>query len=247
MKETTQKRNVLLKLRSLKEAVLEDEKREAKITIIKAGDSKNGRSYSIEALRSLMPLLLEDRKMYLDHKNSTAQRSIKEWAATIRSLKLNGNDLEAVVQIHDDWLWERAKQAPEEIGVSIDAMGTLKQTGDNKLVVEKIEKLNSVDFVSKPAAGGRLQSISRVSEELLQKEERQAKLKRLMESMKDDAKAQRELRRLLEGMSCQGAGEKESDDIKFRKSVMRANGLDPENEDDIRKYQSLRGAANECE
>lgn len=143
----------------IQEAAFNDERREAVITVIKAGESKNNRVYTRAALEDLLPLIEERRKVYLDHARDgdpLRERSLKDWVATIQEARIEGNAIIASITVHDEWLWKRMKDAPEEIGVSIDAIGILETPREGAPEVVAIKQLNSVDFVTRPAAGGKL-------------------------------------------------------------------------------------------
>ena len=111
---------------------------------------------------------MSSRKLYLDHSHFLfGGRSLKEWAATaVKGFKEDGK-AKAIIEMTDNpetsWLYELAKKFPEEIGLSIDARGILEDgevNGQEGKIVKEIVKLNSVDFVTLPAAGGKVERIA---------------------------------------------------------------------------------------
>ncbi|MDD5109541.1 MAG: hypothetical protein PHC29_08625 [Candidatus Omnitrophica bacterium] len=155
----------------LKEAKFDDDKREATVTLIKEGKSlnyTNGRQryYTARATENIAGLIKESRKMYLNHKSGS--REVQEWTATAIEgwTEKNATGLtEAKAKIKFTknpfslWLYETAKEFPEEVGLSIDGSGVIREgkKGEETLaIVEEVKVLRSVDFVTVPAAGGKV-------------------------------------------------------------------------------------------
>lgn len=129
--------------------------KKCKIEIIRAGESKNGRIYTEESIAKIPNLIEGKKKMFIDHTDDLENRSLKDWAATIINVWYDEKEktVFAEIRVHSDWLWERIIDSPQEIGVSIDAVGVLSEQG-GFIYVKDIIELNSVDFVTSAAAGG---------------------------------------------------------------------------------------------
>jgi len=150
------------------EATFEHDDRMATFTVIKPGWSKNKHYYSEEVVESIVPMLLERRKMYLDHGYPTnVPRSVTDWVATIEDAWFeNGNAL-AKAHIFEQGkageLYEKASKYPSEVGVSIVAIVKAKKgkvDGQSGLIIEQVLRLRSADFVLEPAAGGEVHGVT---------------------------------------------------------------------------------------
>lgn len=170
---------------AVREATFDEATREAEIVVIEEGESKNHRVYTNNAIATLLPLLQENRKVFLDHLTLTGaryERSLKDWVATVKEARVDKGKLYARVVVHDEWLWQRMREAPDEIGVSIDAVGTITHTNAGEAHVTKIVKLNSVDFVTHAAAGGRVDRLLASEENVIDDE---AMFRHLKEAYRD--------------------------------------------------------------
>ena len=106
--------------------------------------------------------------MYADHPTETEEkerpeRSIREWVATLKDVTCDENGtVTGVAEIIEPWLMQklaslRDKKMLSEMGISINAVGSASKTtidGIETLSIEKLERANSVDFVTEPGAGG---------------------------------------------------------------------------------------------
>jgi len=146
-----------------------DGKKKMAVKLIEEGWSKNGYYYSKEVAESIADHIKGRPQMYMDHSMGLMMgRSFKDLVAiATESYKKDGSAY-AVVEMVDNpstaWLYDLAQKFPGQVGASIDARAKVKeaeesQEGDSsnerqKYVVEEIVFLNSVDFVTYPAAGG---------------------------------------------------------------------------------------------
>jgi len=147
-------------------------KKRLSVKLINEGWSKNGYYYSKDVAESIADHIKERPQMYMDHDTfgSMMGRSFKDLVAVaVDSYKDKGAAF-AVVEMVDNpqtgWLFDLAKQFPGQVGASIDARAKVKEYEQDpeegeaktderqKYVVEEIVFLNSVDFVTYPAAGG---------------------------------------------------------------------------------------------
>jgi len=117
--------------------------------------SKNGRIYSVDAIREAQHLY-DGVKVYIDHPVGRADRpyvsgfgeirnpSVKESSGLYGDLYYNTRHPQAN-QIAED-----ARRFPTNFGLSHNAEGTVARKG-GKLVVDKINYVESVDIVGRPA------------------------------------------------------------------------------------------------
>ncbi len=142
-----------------------DGKTKANFVIIDAGRSKNDNVYSAKNLTELEKLINESKTlMFFDHKGDRRNRSILDWAATTEAAQTSGSSLKGTVDFTQkgQWLYEEVKKHPDLVGVSINAKGystKVKQGQDTVNRIDEIVALESIDFVTAPAAGGRAVSI----------------------------------------------------------------------------------------
>lgn len=146
------------------------DKGRATVVVIKAGfNATKDRYYPAEMLQRDFKIF-EGQKMYADHPTETEERerperSIREWVATLKDVTCDeSGTVTGVADIIESWLMQklaslRDKQMLSEMGISINAVGTAskaKVDGTDTLVIEKLERANSVDFVTEPGAGGQV-------------------------------------------------------------------------------------------
>jgi len=144
------------------------DKGRATVIIIKAGfNATKDRYYPKEVLQRDYGIF-EGLKMYADHPTESEEkerpeRSIREWVATLKDVTCDESGTVAgVAEIIEPWLMQklaalRDKQMLSEMGISINAVGSASKTtidGVETLSIEKLERANSVDFVTEPGAGG---------------------------------------------------------------------------------------------
>lgn len=138
-------------------------KREVLVTLLKEGpgNSYHKNYYSKRALESTLTLLKTRPKQYFNHAPDVdnADRDIRDWASSIKEAWIENDKesgrakLKARVKVFDNWLWERAKMAPEQLAVSIEGRGTGKPEmidGVEFNAIEEINQLNGVNWVDYP-------------------------------------------------------------------------------------------------
>jgi hypothetical protein len=144
---------------SLREAVMDGERRAVDVVCIRAGLSKNGNYYAPAVVRAMAPLF-EGARAFADHPapGERPERSIRDIVGYYREPRVDDEGvLRATLKVARgaDWLWELVREAVEEgqpdlIGLSVDA---------DARVVEAITRLNSCDVVTRASAGGRVERL----------------------------------------------------------------------------------------
>lgn len=135
----------------------------ARVTIISPGQGSSG-YYSPEVIAEAAELFVPNTHMYLDHATESERaergvRSLKDLVGVIESAPtLNHNGaLVADVKIMPAWR-EFVKEAYPYIGVSISASGEIEESEQGR-VVKKLTAVESVDFVTKPGRGGKINAL----------------------------------------------------------------------------------------
>ena len=144
--------------------------KEWQVLLIRPGTSKNRNHYPAETLAKAAPLF-ESKKAFADHateteKRARPERSIRDVVGWFDSVRAEAKGLVARFHILEsaDWLRTMLLDAynrgrPDLVGFSIDAEGKVtarQHEGRRVRWVESIERVNSVDVVTEPAAGGEL-------------------------------------------------------------------------------------------
>lgn len=119
-------------------------------------ESRNGRTYLAEALRAAVPLY-EEAKVNVNHPKGDplAPRDYQDRLGVIRSVVVAPDGLFADLHFNpkhalaDQLLWD-AEHAPENVGFSHNVQARTTRHGD-RVVVEAITKVQSVDLVADPA------------------------------------------------------------------------------------------------
>ncbi len=138
-----------------------DEKREIVLPMLKEGwgNPLDKNYYTAKAVVESASYLRSRTKMYVNHpKAENDERDMRDWGASIKETwvdTLPDGKLISVgrVNVLDDWLWERSKAAPDEIGTSVLGRGKAKKSmidGRDANVIESIEYIKSCDFVDYP-------------------------------------------------------------------------------------------------
>lgn len=119
--------------------------------------SRNGRTYTSEAMRSAVPLY-EGAKVNVNHAKGSPQspRDYQDRIGTVRDVVFREGDglfgdlhFNPAHALAGQLIWD-AEHAPENVGFSHNVQGRTSQRGD-ALVVEAIMKVQSVDLVADPA------------------------------------------------------------------------------------------------
>ena len=146
----------------------------AAITVIRPGLSKNNRYYPESVLKRDFKIF-EGVKMFADHASEKAEREypggqIGNWVANLRNVRAEADGtLRGEAVIIDTPFKEKLSALAknnllEQFGVSIRAYGrgsVREVEGVGKVnFVEALEKAESVDFVTRPAAGGKVESLA---------------------------------------------------------------------------------------
>jgi len=164
---------------SFKEAKLDEEKREATITIIKAGfNTSKSRYYTKEALADAVSTgLFNGKKMYKNHLTEADEktlkgmpRSIDDWVSTIKSTWLESDgSIAGKVKVVNNKFWDFLKQVKEDIGTSIDARGKIVKgmmEGIRTNIVNAFTTAKSVDWVTEAGAGGKVLLLENKEEDM---------------------------------------------------------------------------------
>lgn len=155
----------------LSEAMVNTTDRTAKVRLIAAGLSQNGKQYSEAVLRKAAPLF-EGVRAYRDHPTKADQRerperSMRDITGWYTGVVYENGGLYATRHFSRTQAGQDAWALVEDIvnghapaslaGVSINAQGTgrsVRRDDGDVLIVESIEAVTSVDDVTQPAAGG---------------------------------------------------------------------------------------------
>lgn len=183
-----------ISFRAIKNEDDDDDRQRMEVKLIEKGLSKNKNYYSKKVAESVAGLILERPKMYMDHSWGWFGRSFGDLVALAKESFIKGGASYAIVEMAGNpatsWLYELAKNHEGTVGASIDAQCKVReaQAKDGRLwgdenfdpetsdrphyIVEKIVFLNSVDFVTYPAAGGavtKLLASSQLQPEVIEK------------------------------------------------------------------------------
>lgn len=137
--------------------------RDVLVTLIRAGQSKNGYVYKEETLRRA-ERLFEGATAFCDHRGRGALgRSVRDVVGAYRSVRFRDGTLHGVLRLLDGEIAElvekvladRATGLPTpDVGLSADMLVRLEEGRPGRPVVEEILQVNSVDVVFGPSAGG---------------------------------------------------------------------------------------------
>lgn len=169
----------------------EGKKRELVATLFREGPGNqfHGNYYTREALSSVQQVILERKKQYFNHVTDVdnPERDVRDWCSSVVEAWIeNGDDglgrLRARIEVYDDWLWARAKQAPDQLALSIEGKGSGTEgtiEGKKYNVIKAITYLNAVNWVDYPGnAGMGVQMMER------NRQEANMKLKEIVEAFK---------------------------------------------------------------
>jgi len=144
----------------------------ARCVVIKAGFNEGkGRYYPEETLARDFAVF-EGVKMNADHQTEAEEKarpegSIRDWVATLKNVVYNATTKEVIGEpvVVEPWMQSklatlRDKSMLNDMGISINAVGQAsKQTIDGVKTnyIERLVRARSVDFVTSPGAGGKMQ------------------------------------------------------------------------------------------
>ena len=119
-------------------------------------NSANGRVYLPEALASGVPLY-EGAKVKIDHPVKPGEpRSVTSLLGWLENVRIQGDSIYADLRYNPEHAFARelvwwAKNRPQQLGLSHNAIGTGRERQDGVLEVTKIVAVKSVDLVDDPA------------------------------------------------------------------------------------------------
>lgn len=140
------------------EISIDAEKRLVKNVALVGQTSKNGRRYTVEALKG-GTTHYEGAKVFVDHPSKADEergyRSTRDLAGKVENARFDGQKIRGDIRaINTDGgllLFEIATNMPEVAGMSHNASGKFHKESGGVEVVDSIEKVFSVDLVSNPA------------------------------------------------------------------------------------------------
>jgi len=119
-------------------------------------ESKNGRFYLPQAIENAVSLF-EGVKAFANHPRRAERgevRDVRDLIGKCINVQYRQGKLRAdllILESHKGWVFPLAAQAPDLVGLSINAQGKVRRIDSND-VVEEIVEVRSVDLVSEPAA-----------------------------------------------------------------------------------------------
>jgi hypothetical protein len=159
-------------------AVFDDATRTVTITPIRSGfgNPRDRFYYPTSTLREATDKgMFDGLKMYRNHPRKSdekelPERSVTDWFATTRKATWNEARQEPRldVKVHDDADYRRWKDAPEQIAFSIKGGGMAREgtvNGRDARIVESLQKIRSVDWVTEAGAGGAIAIAESAAEE----------------------------------------------------------------------------------
>ncbi|MBS3927777.1 MAG: hypothetical protein KGZ65_04215 [Sphingomonadales bacterium] len=125
------------------------------------GNERDRRYYTREAVVGAEGVFKARRKLFVNHLEEgkpSSSEDLRNWCATLKETWIenlpSGKVARKVrLKIHEEWLWTRCLEAPEEIALSIEGSGAGKEAvveGETYMVIEKIWSLNATKFVTYP-------------------------------------------------------------------------------------------------
>ena len=140
-------------------------KKEMVVTLLREGPGNkfHNNYYTKSALETAMGRLKNRPKQYFNHAKNIddPDRDVRDWASSIVETWIDHSEgkskLKARVKVFDNWLWERAKVAPDELAVSIEGKGSGKSEvieGKPYNAIYEIENVNGVNWVDYPGNAG---------------------------------------------------------------------------------------------
>lgn len=134
------------------------------LTVIRPCTSKNGRKYPPKTLKNAVEAkIFDSAKMFVEH---DARNGVKEWVGILTHVHVeNDGTVIGTGQIIDTAFKKKLELLNSagkisQMGISISCVGTAceeEEDGKRVMVVEELTECNSVDFVARPAAGGRVE------------------------------------------------------------------------------------------
>lgn len=161
------------------DAVFDDNKREIIITPIRPGwgNKRDKFWYTDTALKEAVQtgVFGKNIKMYANHptpsdEKARPERNVWDWVSTVKETWWDDkvNKPKSRIKVYDERFWERAKQAPDEIAFSIIGKGRSRPgrvENEEARIVESLNKIQSVDWVTEAGAGGAIDSFAESAHE----------------------------------------------------------------------------------
>lgn len=171
-------------------------KKELVVTLLREGPGNkfHNNFYQKSALESTQKHLIERPKQYYNHAKDidNPDRDLRDWASSIVETWIDTTGpksvLKARVKVFDNWLWERAKVAPEEMSVSIEGKGSgrpEKIDGQMFNSISEITNVNGINWVDYPGNAG---MGVEVLEKNIMKEDKKMTIQEVLESLKGFSK-----------------------------------------------------------
>lgn len=155
------------------EAKINQKTRTVEGVILRNGWSLNRNYYNKSVVENLAVMITNDktsRRMFDGHAyndHEAMKRTPADVVARIKEAKASDGVCSAEIEVFEEpdrarALWERIVKTPEDIGLSIDAQVKIEhgkaEDGQEGTIIKEWVKLNSVDFVLNPSAGGTIVS-----------------------------------------------------------------------------------------
>src|SRR3990167_400934 len=179
-------------------------KQEMMVTLLREGPGNkfHNNYYTRSALESALAHVKSRPKQYYNHAKDVdnPDRDLRDWASSIMEAWIDTSEpkakLKARVKVLDNWLWERAKLAPEQLAVSIEGKGSGKPEiidGSEFNAIHEIAHVNGVNWVDYPGNAGMgvevLEGAKKVPDQKLnyskKQEDTKMSVKDILESLKD--------------------------------------------------------------
>lgn len=146
-------------------AAKDSNKRELIVTLLREGPGNkfHNNYYTKSALTSAAREVQSRPKQYYNHAKDVdnPDRDLRDWASSIMEAWVDTSEprhkLKAKVKVFDNWLWERAKVAPDELAVSIEGKGVGRDEtieGKEFNAIHEIQRINGVNWVDYPGNAG---------------------------------------------------------------------------------------------
>jgi hypothetical protein len=179
---------------SLSEASYDLARNELTVTFLAPGFNRSGaRYYKREAIQEAVDQgLFAGVKMYMNHASLSElrdrpERSLTDWVSTLKEAWVDPvtGAAKGKVKVVRGWFADFLKELQEhdalgDVGLSIFAQAqTRRRSQDGRMtdVVERFQRALSVDWVTEPGAGGRVEALWESYQPIKQREEEQNMLK----------------------------------------------------------------------
>lgn len=176
-------------------------KKELLVTLLKEGPGNkfHNNYYTKSSLASAAREVMSKPKQYFNHAKDidNPDRDIRDWGSSITEAWVDNvsesgtagkSVLKARVKVYDNWLWERAKAAPQELALSIEGKGHGREEmleGKPYNAIYEIQRVNGVNWVDYPGnAGMGVQILEKENIKATENEEEKTMLQEVLEGLK---------------------------------------------------------------